>query len=128
MLNMYTMISACVCQVSVSGMPGDVLDGEVCRLTVEVVNCGQVPLNSLRLTSSAGGQLLLDPVSLSRGISATEIEPLCDSIISLHVHVCVCYTERGILWACLPFLCTLNCLYLVPTLPYLPAATTSSMY
>lgn len=51
-----------------SGVPGEVLNGEVCRVTVEVVNCGQVPLNSLRLTSSAGGQLLLDPVNLKHEI------------------------------------------------------------
>ena len=49
----------------VKGAPSGVLSGEVCRVTVEVVNCGQVPLNSLRLTSSAGGALLLDPVSCS---------------------------------------------------------------
>lgn len=58
-----------------SGVPGEVLNGEVCRVTVEVVNCGQVPLNSFRLTSSASGQLLLHPVSLP-GISATVLEPL----------------------------------------------------
>ena len=43
-----------------SGVPDDVLSGEVCRVTVEVLNCGQVPLNSLRITSSAAGRLLLD--------------------------------------------------------------------
>lgn len=58
------MVCLCVWQVCLSDVPGEVLNGEVCRVTVEVVNCGQVPLNSLRLTSSAGGQLLLDPVSL----------------------------------------------------------------
>ena len=63
-----TVLCVCVCgwlcvQVSVRGVPGEVLCGEVSRMTVEVVNCGHVPLNSLRLTSSAGGQLLLDTVS-----------------------------------------------------------------
>ena len=50
----------CVCaQVRVCGVPGEVLCGEMVVLTVEVVNCGEVPLNSLRLTSSAAGRLLL---------------------------------------------------------------------
>ena len=40
-------------------MPGEVMCGEMVGLTVEVVNCGEVPLNSLRLTSSAAGRLLL---------------------------------------------------------------------
>jgi hypothetical protein len=46
--------------VSVSGVPGECLGGEVTRVKVEVVNCGDVPLNSLRLTSSLGHRLLLD--------------------------------------------------------------------
>lgn len=46
-----------------SGVPSGVLCGEVCRMKVEVVNCGHVPLNSFRLTSSAAGRLLLDTVS-----------------------------------------------------------------
>ena len=46
-----------------SGVPGECLGGEVTRVKVEVVNCGDVPLNSLRLTSSLGHRLLLDTVS-----------------------------------------------------------------
>ena len=46
-----------------SGVPGECLGGGVMRVKVEVVNCGGVPLNSLRLTSSLGRQLLLDNVS-----------------------------------------------------------------
>ena len=60
---MYSTVISCV-QVRVSDVPDGVLCGEVCRVTVEVVNCGQVPLNSLRITSSAAGRLLLDSVSL----------------------------------------------------------------
>ena len=56
-------------QVSVSGVPGECLGGEVIRVKVEVVNCGEVPLNSLRLTSSLAGRLLLDTVSLSPSFS-----------------------------------------------------------
>ena len=58
------VIMAHICwQVRLCGVPGGVLSGEVCRVRVEVVNCGQVPLNSLRLTSSAARRLLLDSVS-----------------------------------------------------------------
>lgn len=46
-----------------SGLPSSVLCGEVRRVMVEVINCGEVPLNSLRLTSSFGRRLLLDSVS-----------------------------------------------------------------
>ena len=45
-----------------SGASGECLSGEVMRLKVEVVNCGDVPLNSLRLTSSLASRLLLDTV------------------------------------------------------------------
>ncbi len=32
----------------------------MCRVGVSIFNCGQLPLNSLRLASSLGGSLLLD--------------------------------------------------------------------
>ena len=38
------------------------LSGEMCRVGVEVFNCGQVALNSLRLTSSLPQHLLLEEV------------------------------------------------------------------
>ena len=74
-----------------SGLPGEVLNGEVCRVTVEVVNCGQVPLNSLRLTSSAGRRLLLDPVSpkigLTMYITHCIFMLLHHYYIHVHVHI-----------------------------------------
>ncbi len=46
------------------GVPSGVLVGEVVRLGLEVYNVGQVPLNSLRLSTSLGPRLLLDTVRL----------------------------------------------------------------
>ena len=45
-----------------SAVPGSMLTGETTRISMEVFNVGQVSLNSLRLTSSLGPQLLLDKV------------------------------------------------------------------
>jgi len=44
------------------GVPSTLLVGEVVRLALEVYNLGQVPLNSLRLSTSLGPCLLLDTV------------------------------------------------------------------
>ena len=45
-------------------MPSWLLAGEVCRVNVEVFNCGQVALNSLRLASSLSQHLLLEEVHI----------------------------------------------------------------
>ena len=58
------MLSLCVCvQVCLLGVRECVLSGELCRVGVEVFNCGQVALNSLRVTSSLAHSLLLELVS-----------------------------------------------------------------
>ena len=51
-------------QVCMSGLPSWLLAGEVCRVNVEVFNCGQVALNSLRLASSLSQHLLLEEVHI----------------------------------------------------------------
>ena len=51
-------------QVCMSGLPRWLLSGEVCRVNMEVFNCGQVALNSLRLTSSLSQHLLLEEVHI----------------------------------------------------------------
>ena len=53
-----------------SAVPGSMLTGETTRISMEVFNVGQVSLNSLRLTSSLGPQLLLDKVE---GIDSTTL-------------------------------------------------------
>lgn len=52
---------------SLSPLPSSLFSGEVCRVGVEVVNCGQVALNSLRLSSDLGQQLLLEEKTVSEG-------------------------------------------------------------
>ena len=47
-------------QVCISGLPRWLLDGEVCRCEVEVYNCGQVALNSLRLSSNLSHLTLIE--------------------------------------------------------------------
>ena len=50
-------------QACLTHVPTSLLSGEVCRVGVEIYNVGQVALNSLRITSSLGHQLLLEMVS-----------------------------------------------------------------
>ena len=47
-----------------SGLPSSILTGEMTRVSVELLNVGQVALNSLRITSSLGPHLLLDKVGV----------------------------------------------------------------
>ena len=49
-------------QACLSSVPTSLCSGEVCRVGVEVFNCGRVPLNSLRITTSLKQRILLDQV------------------------------------------------------------------
>ncbi len=60
------------------GVPESMLTGEMARVSVEVLNVGQVSLNCLRLTSSLGPQVLLDKVhysSVPDGVHYLEATP-----------------------------------------------------
>ena len=65
-----------------SGLPSWLLAGEVCRVNVEVFNCGQVALNSLRLASSLSQHLLLEEVCICTSVLVLATSP--DIQILLH--------------------------------------------
>ena len=63
--HMYVYIAPCSpMQACLTSVPGALCSGEVCRVGVEVYNCGQVPLNSLRITTSLAQRVLLDKVQV----------------------------------------------------------------
>lgn len=84
-------------------MPETLLTGEVVRVGVEVYNVGQVPLNSLRISSSLGPHLLLDTVSYTNYckfkmhvyymhmcILHAHVYYMLMCILHAHVYVCMC--------------------------------------
>ena len=77
----YTPSQACL-----TCLPTAVYSGEVCRVGVEVYNCGQVPLNSLRLTSSLGEHILIEKVW---NISVTERETYVTVLGKTYLNSCM---------------------------------------
>ena len=111
-------------QASISGLPSSMLTGEVTRLGVEVFNVGQVALNSLRLASSLGSQLLLDKVSdtANKAVLGTlnELGQHQERCASFGVHSLFRCPQNSIIPSTLPLFFLLSTSLLVPLLPFSP--------